>query len=584
MPRNTRAPARSVAPTSALSTPSVPYWYSGEITGETFDLEEYFGSIPNFAALVDTAEGRRALTRNDPVLFAILYLRHHITAPGTRVPTFADPHFEWARYALTWINHRRRPPGPQEDRRAYVAPRECGKSTWWFLIIPMWAAAHQHKTFVAAFASADQQSTGHLKTFRLELEKNELLRYDYPQLTSPQVTNKGQPVADRDNQFNAANGFVFVARGIDSSNLGLKVENKRPDLLLMDDIEPNEAQYSPELAKRRLNTMLDAIFPMNIRATVIVVGTTVMYNSIVHQLVRSSPDHPAYQMEDWITDNNIKVHHTRPITTNPQNNKERSIWPSKWPLPFLKSIEHTRSYHKNYENDPRQAEGAFWTEVDIQYKTLPYTTRTALFIDPRVKKTTTKRTDYTGIAVVSWMPPGKARRANKENFPDQPFPDLPPEQFLYAPNVPGPNLVQLPELHHGYVQIEHAEQVTLVGKPLFKYVLKLLQLYPKIQRVVIETNQGGDLWLEAFDGLPVPIETHFSTEAKPIRFADALEFYQKTPSCVYHIKPLPALEQQYLAYPNVDHDDVADAAVAGVLYFLKPTRRPRARITATSYI
>lgn len=567
----------------SAAPPAAPYWFPGSITGENFDLEAYFRSIPNFSALVDTAEGRRTLTRNDPVLFAILYLRHHITAPGNRVPTFADPHFEWARYALTWINHRRQPPLPQEDRRAYVAPRECGKSTWWFLILPMWAAAHQHKTFVAAFASADTQSTGHLKTFRRELDQNELLKYDFPKLTSPQLSNKGQPIADRDNQYNAANGFVFVARGIDSSNLGLKVENKRPDLLLMDDIEPHESQYSPDLAKQRLSTMLDAIFPMNIRATVIIVGTTVMYNSIVHQLVRSVPTHPAHQTEDWIRDNNIKVSHARPITkTNDNNDSERSIWPSKWPLDFLQSIRHTRSYQKNYENDPRQAEGAFWTENDIQYKQLPYTTRTALFVDPRVKKQSQKRTDFTGIAVVSWMP--ARRRGSVVPMPDDPFPDLPNEQFLFAPTVRGPNLVKLPDTNPGYIQVEHAEQLALTGKPLAKYILKLLPKFPRIQRVVIETNQGGDLWLDAFAGLPIPVETHFSSDPKPIRFANALEFYQKTPSHVYHTKPLPQLEQQYLAYPNVKHDDVADAAVAGVLYFLKPTRRQRARITATSYI
>lgn len=567
---------------------SAPYWYPRRINADTFSIEDYFASIPNFTKLVDTPEGRRALTRADPVLFAILYLRPHITHLNDKLPTFADPHFVWARRALTWITHAKTPPLPQQDRHAFVAPRESGKTTWWFLILPMWAAAHQHKTFIAAFAASATQAEGHLKTFKRELDQNQLLRYDHPDLCAPQRSSKGQPTADRDNQFNATSGFVFAARGIDSSNLGLKVSNKRPDLLLLDDIEPDEANYSPDLAEKRLGTMLDAVFPMNVRATVIIAGTTVMFNSIVHQLVRASSNHPAHQVEEWISDNNITVHHARPIATT-TTGTERSIWPQKWPLSFLRSIRHTRSYHKNYENDPRSAEGAFWTESDIQYRTLPYTTRTALFVDPRVKKTGNKKTDYTGLAVVSWCPPSAARRRPQHQDTDpsaNPFPDLPPEQFLFAPNAPAglPPLLQLPELHPGFVQIEYAEQSKLIGKPLARHMLTILQAFPRISRVVVETNQGGDLWLEAFEGLPIPVTTHFATEPKEVRFANALEFYQKTPPLVTHTEPLPQLEQQYLAYPRLAHDDVADAATTGVLYFLAPKKPVQARITTTSYI
>lgn len=575
-------------PTTTTAAPA-GYWLRRGINSATFDLKTYFQSIPNFYKLIDTPEGRRALTRYDPLLFPILYLRRHITAThlSSQLPTFADPHFVWARQALTWATHNTNPPLPHSDRHAFVAPRECGKSTWWFLILPMWAAAHQHKRFVAAFASAATQAESHLKTFKQELDQNPLLRYDYPDLTNPQRTSKGQPTADRDNQFNAANGFVFIARGIDSSNLGLKVENLRPDLILLDDIEPDEANYSPDLAQKRLGTMLEAIFPMNIRATVIIVGTTVMYNSIIHQLVRSNKHHPQHQIAEWISDNNIKVHHARPLKKTTTTN-ERSIWPSKWPLDFLISIRHTRSYHKNYENDPRSSEGAFWTEADITYATLPYTTRTALFIDPRVKKQTTKRTDYTGLAVVSWCPAKRVRNntdadpASTSASTYNPFPDTPQSHVLYG--LYGLATGHTVERHPGLVQIEHAEQTQLTGKPLARHILRILAQFPKIQRVVVETNQGGDLWLEAFDGLPVPVHTHFSKDPKPIRFADALEFYQKTPPLVVHTAPFPDLEQQYLAYPIVKHDDVADAATAGVLYFLKRPIRQQVRISAKSYI
>lgn len=42
----------------------------------------------------------------------------------------------------------------------------------------------------------------------------------------------------------AALGLSFAARGIDAASLGMKVGEKRPDLLILDDIEPDESSYS----------------------------------------------------------------------------------------------------------------------------------------------------------------------------------------------------------------------------------------------------------------------------------------------------------------------------------------------------
>jgi hypothetical protein len=91
---------------------------------------------------------RRALGQ-DPVAFALIYLRDHLRGRPTKLPdgtetpghvSFAECHYEWARIALGW-----RDPDPaiepQSDRHGIIAPRETGKSTWWYLILPLWAAA-----------------------------------------------------------------------------------------------------------------------------------------------------------------------------------------------------------------------------------------------------------------------------------------------------------------------------------------------------------------------------------------------------------------------------------------------------------
>jgi hypothetical protein len=94
-------------------------------------------------------------------------------------------------------------------------------------------------------------------------------------------------VADHQALYLAKSGVAFQARGVDTMNLGTKVGTLRPDLLLLDDVEKDEGNYSIHQKQDRLKTILQAIFPMNINAVVEFAGTTTMYGSIMHDLVRN---------------------------------------------------------------------------------------------------------------------------------------------------------------------------------------------------------------------------------------------------------------------------------------------------------
>lgn len=256
---------------------------------------------------------RREATRRDPALFALVYLWQHLRDADGRV-SLSPIHLAWAKRAKRWA----KPLGePMSDRRAEVAPRETGKSTWHFLLLPMWAAAHGHRRFCAAFADTEAQATTHLATFRRELDVNRLLRLDFPDLCSPRTKGRGTVEADRVSLYHAKSGFVFAAAGMDSSNLGMKVGDARPDLIVLDDIEPHEGRYSADLAKKRLNTLRQAILPLNIRATVILVGTVTMYGSIVHQVVRAAraprPLTPDDDGLKWVDEERIHGFHALPI-------------------------------------------------------------------------------------------------------------------------------------------------------------------------------------------------------------------------------------------------------------------------------
>lgn len=477
---------------------------------------------------------RVAKTRDDPALFAIVYLSRHLVNPTTGRVSLADVHVAWAKTARRW---RKPNTEPMADRRAEVAPREMGKSTWWFLLLPMWAAAHDHVGFAAAFADTDTQAQTHLATFKSELDNNPLIREDYPELVAPKTRGRGQVEADRVSLYHARSGFVFAAAGMDSSNLGMKVGAQRPDLIILDDIEPHEGRYGASLAAKRLDTLVSAILPLNIYAHVIVAGTVTMGGSIVHQIVqRSRGEHT--ELNDWVDEQRIKARHTLPIVTDDDGHR-RSVWPEKWPLAFLESLEGTRTYAKNYANDPLGAEGDYWQLEDIDKARtigtvwLPGCTRILVEVDPAV---TSKRTsDYSGIAVIAWQPPSREH-----------------------PKAPGRCVVL------------EVRQVRKSGEALRLDVIDTVTRH-NAGLVRIETNQGGDLWRTILWGMPVKVKTVHESDSKEVRAARVLDHYQR--GRVGHAPGLVDYEGQLVAFPNAPHDDMVDAAGAGLLYFLDRNRR-----------
>lgn len=484
----------------------------------------------------EQAAVRRALCEHDPVAFAIIYLQDHLVTEetGNRM-TFSAVHYEWAAMAQEWVKGLS--PEPEADRDAYIAPRGTGKSTWWFLILPLWAAAYGHASFAAAFAHAAAQAENHLKTFRHELDHNVLLNHDFPDLCTPLRKPSGTTVADNMGMIRCRNGFVFAARGIDAASLGMKVGKRRPDLLILDDVEPDEASYSGDLAKKRLGTILDAIFPLNIYARVVMVGTVTMPGSIMHQLVKSAAGKLEEGEGGWIAEAHIRAHHHLPIVPGPDG-EEVSIWPEKWPLEWLNAKRHTREYAKNYANDPLAREGLYWLREDFRVATqedLDGIVHWLLAVDPAV--TRSKTSDFTGLAVVGFDP--KRRKAI----------------------------------------VMEAWGVKLTGTPLREFVANTVLIkWPLVSLVHVETNQGGELWADVFGHLPgIRYRHHTATVSKEIRFAANLRYWQR--GQVLLARQLPRLMEEAVAFPNGAYDDVIDAAVAGTDRFLVGPKKIKQTVT-----
>ena len=497
------------------------------------DASEFLKDVPK--KLLSTPEGRRAATKFNPMLFAIIYLPHKLKAPGTDTITISEFHVALAEYGKTWAIPDSDPNG---HWAAHIAPRGCGKSTWLFNILPMWAAAHGHRKFAAAFSDSAHQAEGHLLNFKMELRTNERLKRDYPDLCDTLRDKRAgnRPIADSAWRTIRANGFIFDANGVDTNALGKNALGMRPDLIILDDIEKGEKNYSEYQAARQRNTVIDDISPMGSPGYhMVFVGTTTMPNSVMDQLRKFADGYHEDKDLTWIKERNVEVHYF-PAILDAGTEQERSVWPEKWSLEWLEKERHKRYFAKNFMNKPVNVDGEFWDEGDIgEYEQGEYG-NTILSLDPAV--TRNKVSDYTGIAILSR---GYDDKGNER------------------------------------VYVREAIQVKLSPESLKERVAVLCDQYD-VGLILCETNQGGDLWKSLFKDIGVKYISKHQKDSKTIRAARALNFYQQDK--VRHCKSFPALEEQMWAFPKVSHDDVLDSVVSGVLFFLN---RKRTKITARQY-
>lgn len=510
------------------------------------------GDLELLAMALKERAGRVYISEHEPLMFALTYMPNALKMP-VPMDEFADGaeseigvvslsefHWDLCEKARTWAEKPAAQFGPAEMRDAFIAPRDAGKSTWLFKLLPMWAAAHGHAKFVAAFADSGPQAKKHLSSFKRELETNALLQQDFPDLCQPLKRRGNVNVSDTQDLYQAQSGFVFAAGGADVSVLGMKVEDQRPDLIILDDLEPDEASYSEYQMGQRLGTLTDAILPLNIRARVILAGTVTMPGSITHQLIKSTLK--GEEVEDWIKTEKFRVWHYKPILVD-EDGVESSMWPEKWPMAWLNSVRHTRSFAKNYDNNPMAIDGQYWTRDDFTYGSVDCA-MTVLSIDGAVTKK--QSSDFTGLAVVG-------ATAHKPGDPKR------------------------------RCEVKYATAVKLLGKALREKVLGILEMYPEISLIMIEGNQGQELWREVFHDMPVRIHIFSNSEPKEVRAGKVHNMYQRIPTRVVHTERLQRAEEQMVGFPKLKNDDIVDAIGNPVLKFLKPAKVQRRSASSESY-
>jgi len=165
------------------------------------------------------------------------------------------------------------------DKQADAAPRGNAKSTWATLILVLWSAAYKYRSFPLIVSETAAQSEDFLLFVKSEIEINERLAQDFPDLT-------GEGRIWRADLIVTSNGIKIRGAGAGQKLRGMRHGSKRPDLVICDDLENDEAVESPDQRKKLEKWFFKALMKIGQKNTVyIVIGTILHYESLLASLL-----------------------------------------------------------------------------------------------------------------------------------------------------------------------------------------------------------------------------------------------------------------------------------------------------------
>lgn len=278
----------------------------------------------------------------------------------------------------------------EEEHVAIAAPREHAKSTAVTHDFGLAAALFGFRDYILIVSDTEGQSVKFLGDMRIELQENELLIREFG--VDPHF------IKDTETEivFKCAAGLVNItAKGAEQKVRGLKWRGKRPNLVLVDDLENDELVMNKERRDKLRTWFLTALLPCGSKRCLFrVVGTVLHLDSVLNRLLEDST---------WKS-RRYEAHST---------DFKQILWPEKFSIERLQKIRarfvaqgKPEKYSQEYLNQPIDEETAYYKkewfllhsdddESDIAAGRLPLRTVAAVDIAVSLKETA----DYTVIAV-----------------------------------------------------------------------------------------------------------------------------------------------------------------------------------------
>lgn len=264
--------------------------------------------------------------------------------------------------------------------------RGCAKSTHFTVFMPMWLKIQEPRQInVMVLVSKSQEAAiGLLSDLQAELQYNERYIKDFGEQVKSGDWTEGK--------FRTVDGCMFVALGRGQSPRGLKDRSKRPDYIIIDDIDDDEIINNSKRIGKIFDWCLTALFGTmeGGRGRFIMVGNKIGKDCVLAR----------YEQTEGV----------EVTTVNILDKNGESSWPENYTLSEILSMRTfmgERRFQKEYMNNPVN-EGTVFLDKHIRYgKILPLLQYKYLvcYTDPSFKDSSTA--DYKATMLLGKAPNGE---------------------------------------------------------------------------------------------------------------------------------------------------------------------------------
>lgn len=163
-----------------------------------------------------------------------------------------------------------------------IWPREAAKSTSAQMLV-VYLGATRKRSYVWYISETQAQADDHVTSLAGMLTTPTVARY-YPKLAERRLSKFGYSQGWRRNRLWTAHGLIVDAMGLDRARRGVKLEEKRPDLMVFDDID-NETD-TPATVEKKIRTITRKLLPAGTEHLAVLVAQNLVHSgSVVARLV-----------------------------------------------------------------------------------------------------------------------------------------------------------------------------------------------------------------------------------------------------------------------------------------------------------
>ena len=231
-------------------------------------------------------------------------------------------------------------------RVAIAAPREHAKSTAITHAFTLTQVLLKQRSFVLVVSDTEAQAIEFLGDIKAELTENAVLKAEFGIKRCLKETETNVIC-----EFNDGSKFRILAKGSMQKVRGIKWMNKRPDLIVCDDLENDEIVMNQERREKFRRWFMNALLPCGSDNCIVrVVGTILHLDSMLNRLMNN---------KKWKTQ----------LYEACDENFENILWPEKFSAKRLKDIYETfvedgnpEGFSQEYRNQPVDIKNLFFKQ------------------------------------------------------------------------------------------------------------------------------------------------------------------------------------------------------------------------------